>query len=689
MNYWPGWSEARRNPSSVMRKLVNPYSLQMDGIELIATELDRSLSLLTADPDSFIYRAWTVADQDVSVRPEEYDTNNRYLENVTAINGIVSGQTIALEPLTPEGFRVANPTSFFVSGSLSLDDFLLSGELHMGEYNPTDGEFLVTTVSGSLGGIPSDPSYHHAFTLPERFSNIRDAELGFRTFRDSEYEDIELTFEVPISGTRFVLDYHLKGIPTEITRTIDDVESVGSGVTYTNTQSWARNYISDADIDKDGIIDSREIELVNANLGERYNPGNAQDWEDNFAIYDVNHDGVIDSKDLAIVQHLSGTIRADGGDILEFAYPGTYTVEFSIPLDGYAATSSFYRDATGKDVRVVLAMEPFRNETFNHLKTNFPDGYVDTTYDPNLNVFYYLDNTTKAVYAVNYDSTGGVKQTYKIILPYEHKDMDFRGITYIDGLIYVLVVINGVPWIYLLQADYANPETSLVKLPVHSGDALSSDPDIYIRDSAGLTSGVTALGSIDNDRLVTIDENKIKVLYPLFDVYSAEVDAETNKTSMFFREKYEELDTSPSGTINQTYFHIWNVFDEFAFERGLTRYPGEDNSSLKTTCLDVYENKWTMDLQGVHYGLSRALRSDPYILSGSTHFQLNTLPAADRIDGTMLRFNNVPVYWDTVTEEKVFKDSAYLYSTFVFYSGSTEIFQIHGDILVVNEETLV
>jgi len=131
------------------------------------------------------------------------------------------------------------------------------------------------------------------------------------------------------------------------------------------------------------------------------------------------------------------------------------------------------------------------------------------------------------------------------------------------------------------------------------------------------------------------------------------------------------------------------VFDEYALERGLERQPGENNHSLKEASLDVFQNIWSIDPQGVHYGLSRALRSAPYILPTLNHFQLAASPVGDKISGTVLELNNEVVFWDSVTENKIYRDSAYLYSQYMFYSGTTEIFRLDGDNLIIHEDTLI
>jgi len=685
---WPGWSAAKRDLNSFARRMINPFSLLLDDLELMLPELERSLTLATADPDAFPYKAWVSDEDDISNHPNQYGSSDQYLNAVDSVNGNISGVAIGITEVTPDNFRIANPTGFFVSGSLPIDSLGLSGVPQMGEYDTTAGEYLITTVSGELSGETVEPSYAHGITIPEQFSNIAEAELGLRTFVDPMYTDITVDFEAAISGSRMVLDYHLGSMPT-ITRTIDNVTSDGEDLTtWTNTQDWKTVYETRDDLDNDGIIDAREEQLIIPHLGIKRSDDPVA-WDELYAQYDLNGDEVIDELDLLRVQTLANTIRPDGGDILEFGAAGAYSITFQIPRDGYAGTTSFYRNAVGPDVRIDLSMESFRNETFGHLLTNFDEGYIDSAYDPSLGVFYYLDEINRCIWAVKYDAIGINRDKFKIILPYEHKNTQFRGITYIDNLIYVLVIINGKTWIYLIETSISNPEASLVKLPVHAGNIMNGDPDIRIRDGEGLSSGVTSLGSIDSDRLMTIDGDNLKFLYPLVDVYSRDVNERTTKSNLVFREKYDSLTPYPEATMLQTYFHLWNVFDEYALERGLERHPGENNSSLKETCLDVYDNPWTMDPQGIHYGIARSLRSSPYIITDPLTYRLSSAPASERISGTLLRHNDVPVWWDTITEDKVYRDSAYLYSKFMFYSGETEMFRIENDTLKVNEDALI
>jgi len=584
----PKWSKAYVDPESFYQSFVNPYALTIEQLDSNIVEIEETILPSVVDPDAHPWRAWVVATEDVA------NSDATFFDVVTEVIGTVSGNTIPLEIITNDNFLNARATAYYVSGAIDL-----SGnpgyEASAATFNP-----LTNAVYISYEGIDT----HSIAGLPLRWGGEGSADL---LFTDPLEITVPIDRSVPHTAFRIVLDRHVLMELSGYTATdvlqekrdndvTDDLSNIISLVD-TSGPTWnTEKYNENLDFDKDGIIDQREIDEINAHVGKSRANFTRTEWSTLYSKYDINGDGIINIQDVNAVLSAKSSIR-NKGTIVNFLQTGRWRFDLRSTSDGRALTSAF--------VFVDNQMRHVRGATFGILDNYTPPGCTQAVWHPYLEHFFMLNTIEHSIVGVKYNGRV-VADSRKYPMPIRAPGSTVRGIALRGETLVVLRKDSQGHSLLMMDTTLGAIDSDIKVLPIH--DTSRIDENIYVRDGVGLVDahGLTFLGE---SRLATIDEGQLKVLLGIFDVATV-FENDTGVFSLHMREAYESLETIPQYTVYPTFFHLFNPVDHFAFNWGLTRLPGEDNYDLKQRYMDVWTNFPGRDRQGIVYGIARELGTD-------------------------------------------------------------------------------
>lgn len=134
----------------------------------------------------------------------------------------------------------------------------------------------------------------------------------------------------------------------------------------------------------------------------------------------------------------------------------------------------------------------------------------------------------------------------------------------------------------------------------------------------------------------------------------------------FFKEKYDDL-TINGTSYQQTYFNLWNWFDEFGLLLDTPRLNGEKNQDYKARLLEVFQYRANSATQGYINGTSRELGLDYWGCYPSGEYPTNIWP-----DGNIP--SGVPIYVSGIYPSGV-QDTAKINALFdpAFYSTVVDV----------------
>jgi hypothetical protein len=660
---FPKWSTAYVDPNSNANILLTPFANAMEYLENTANEINRDAKVLTCDPDKHPWRQWLfnkldVLEFDVTVA----DSKENYISNINFIDGIIEDEFILIKKVDSEAefYYPSIPTEWYVSGILSSPISGTINSCHM--YNNQ-----LTVVSSS--GTSYDPGVIHSIQLPNRWLgnlSLSEDTLLIKTITDPNYSDITVSIIANDFGYRQLLEHQFKDKYDKVL-VVDEFASIESGYTIYLTSGFTlldtSNYnvrdISLIDLDNDGIVDTKELDLIDSVFGKRKADFTTQDWELKYKKYDINGDLVIDDRDKAIVAKFLNSVSRTATAI-EFDNPGKYTVTYSMPNDSLAGTTAII-----PIVSPVPSLEYFRNNINDYLNSIWTSGFVDATYDNDKRIYYYLDNISKSVWAYEIDrELGTVFDKIKLLLPM------FKNIE-----------LRGRPKIIIMQTDQDSPEEFVYVQEINSGNRASGDVDIILRDRSGLTQYASGLTIIDDSKLVTFDEGNIKILLPLNDYYySDNINVDGNTIHM--REKYEELSISPSGQVSPIFQNIFNRFDFHGQDKGIRRLPGEDNVSFKKRILDVYQHFPSRDKRGIIYGIERELGLPVLDIAPDDLTIIPSIVTSGNAESMSIYYSGEVVPYDNINYETVYLYGKRSHDIVSYISSGTTLLSIDREIIL-------
>lgn len=660
----PKWSAGYYDPNSNVNKLVTPFVNIYEYFENIIQSIHEDGVIKRVDTDKHPFRRWVTDIYDVlTFNTDVYKTADDFIRNVSIINGTISGEIIHLtEVNTDEDFFFPEmENGWYIADELNLD----------AEVIPSSLEFLSPyLVSFTPPSSPAnEPGKLDYISLPDTwFPHINNnSELSIYTTEDDpNYIFVSKQITITNPNTRIKLDHQLGDRADKLTIKRDN-EEILSGFIFVDTTSYIIGETFLGDLDDDGMIDSREIDLINSVMGYSRSNFSASEWDEKYSKYDIDGNGVINEKDRFVIESLLNTMSVDSSAIL-FDLPGQYKIEYSVPYEG-AATKAI---ASKNNELIYL-----KNDELDYLKSQWPTEYVDMTYDQDKGITYYLDNLTKSVWAYEDNILGQTNDRFKLPLPL-YTGIQLIGIEYNEYRIYILAKINNQYKIITLRTDIDNILQNVFIIPIHSGH--TPDGFIRTRDAAGLVDP-KGLAIINGCKLVTYDESKLKLLLPIYDVFYRSTD-EDIKPRLNFREKYESLEIE-NGTVSQIYNTLWNMIDNHGEEKGLYRLPGETNITFKNRIMDVFKHFPSRDVNGAIYGISREL--------GQGTFDINIIPEVHLLSHSITKENKdtvklyedgIEIEYDEVKTIPQYMHGKYTHDKIEYIKNNVVVLTIDKDIVI-------
>jgi hypothetical protein len=447
--------------------------------------------------------------------------------------------------------------------------------------------------------------------------------------------------------------------------------TIVSGYNLVDTSTYTIRDVYIGDLDGDGIIDATEIELLTAQIGNNKNDYTNTEWETTYKKYDINGDESITNSDLEILKNLVSSVARNASAIY-IDSPGNYIINYSLPLDNYAATTSVFSGRNNN-------MQHFRNTEHGYLQKLWGAEYKGMTYDKDKDIYYLINNNTKKVIACEIDDNNQVMDRMDIQLPL-FNNMELLGLAYFEYRIYVLATIDGNGYIFIVSTDISSIKDTIIRIPIHSGTLSTVKTEAYLRDSLPIANTAVGLAVINN-KLFYYDSEYIYILLPLYDYMIMSADSNDQPT-ISFREAYETIHTLPASETIPVYQNIWNRLDFHGEKKGLIRLPGESNVSFKQRIMNTYKYFPSRDKQGSMYGIQRELGVEQI---ASYEPNINILPSpivSGDIDSIRVFSGNEYIPVISSTSETVYKDGKYLNDKLTLNLSGDNTLVIDGDILL-------
>jgi len=669
---FPTWSAAYADPNSAANRLLNPLANAIEYLENINIDIQSDAILLRTDIHKHPHKRWLVDKRDVL----DYDTTiyqneQNYLSAVTTIIGTIGSTQIALQEVATE-FDFYTPvmqTGWYVASSL---EHLSSGIIN--SCAVINNKLYINMTEAADGS--KDPGIIDEYTLPHSWvPNIyKDETLQYTsTFEDIVYQEIIKDVIITEFNQRITLDHQLqdqsqKLLVEDLFATLPDgTPTYTTDFQFLDTSEYTVRDVYVGDLDDDGIIDEREIDIINANMNKT-----RSDFTDTalFDKYDINGDGIINGSEITIIEAIINTIQNNVSAIV-FTNPGKYRISYKIPANGLGASKAIYNREN--------SLTPVQSETYGYLPSIWPSGYIDAAWDQDKSLTYYLDNDTKSVWAYETDILGNTLDRYKIQLPLL-SNLQLRGIYYSNYRIYVLSFSGTKPYIYTIRTDIDDFENYIEKIEIHSGNE-STNLYTIERDGYGLSPNAIGLAMINNNKLVTIDNDQIKLLMPIYDYFYRSTDTNGILT-LNFRENYDALTLTPSGQIYPIYQELWNAINIHGEEKGLPRIPGETNASYKARILDVFTHFPDRTKVGSLYGIQRELGLP--IEELDLHETVHVLPSPitkENMDSVSIFDDNQKIEITEISIKNEYRYGKYSHDTITFLSSGVTLATINRDII--------
>lgn len=323
-------------------------------------------------------------------------------------------------------------------------------------------------------------------------------------------------------------------------------------------------YDSEIDFDKDGIISWSDIEFLKKYL----NIDQGEMTPDEWAVIDgadLDRDGMIGSKDLSIAmtRYPSFGLGVYGAVIFPATYFGKADITFTVSEETPAALVR-----TGDSLSIVYTNAPI----VSVMKR--------VTYDSVTGIWYGITNDGLSLRAFRVSQTGHVVSD--VLLRTSRWGTAVRLID--------VTVCSG--YLFLLMGDGL---TSRVEVfDIHKEFVVESECVIPV-------TGVVAPSAIaitDSWTVFLVSGKSVTRCTPLRDLFYDDADA------TFITRPYS-LTTNDGTSVDVTPVYIFNSFDSFFYNLGLTRAPGLSNEEFLLVGLDVFVHPRNNTRVGMSHGMTR------------------------------------------------------------------------------------
>jgi len=636
---FPSWSEAKRNPISNVRVLMNQLGWQLDDIDSKLYDLNSANFLTQLDPLTEPYMGYVTPIWGWDIHEPDsgwYEALDRLPDReLTGIIGDPTDQTIPSYTVNIQlvdglkSYLAAPPTDYYIETKLPIDgtNKYIPG-VDDGSGNPityTTAARIMAVVQNNmyimLDYSDGDPAYIKV-AIPSNFisgemkqpkiyngtGDIIQEEMGevyggpytqdeaidfyidngdsltFEEAADPLIRENEARLVVEGPSKQILIGHFVRHNTITATNTLDGSAAIVT-TEYTTTDYNTSKYKEQYDFNNDGIIDDYDKDELMVNIGRSSSNYSAEEWEEKYAKYDINGDGEIDNTDLSLFMDAHMSVKFHG-TILKFDNNGIFIVKYKYIDNGM--TEAIY------DNNEEVAFLPTRDALNNEDILPLPTDWKMACYSPLLQSYLYLNKDEHKIVIIKYDTDliENVLDKWAIYLPIKTGADATISMDVFGNKLYVLMKYDGKYVIvkYTLDDNF-NDEYEIRY--VHNNKVDKVGVTIKQRDQEGILDPV-GIKVLSDDLMIVVDRIgngflNVKLIRGIYDYAMIDTFNENGQRALFTRERYDIL-KSGENILTQVYYHIWNRYDDFAFELGLFRMPGEGNINLRNRIYNYLNN---------------------------------------------------------------------------------------------------
>lgn len=345
------------------------------------------------------------------------------------------------------------------------------------------------------------------------------------------------------------------------------------------------------DLDGDGIIWNSDIALINSYRGVSQSDVTPTEWAD-ISVLDINGNGVFDDDDYAMAVYHFNTL-ADG------VYAA---VEVSTSITGIVTIT--YQPKQDRPIGIKSNNDGYAILYGDDIMTSF--GSI-VAYDPELDIHYVTTGSSQQIKALRRLSDGSIISDVMIGIPANHHSENITGLAVSNGIL--IAVTSGDTGSYIYFGDTLIEYVDVLdySIPLPSGvtpDAMTFSPDDRLIITAGENLYIYKPG---RNRYIVIDEQ------------------------VYLNQRHTILDASDESVVLIPSY-VFNSFDAFAYNLGMSRPWGSDNLAMRRMIFDFFEHTHGHTKSGMEYGIARELGYVNQTIAGTMTYMLsNPIDTEDAI----------------------------------------------------------
>lgn len=344
-------------------------------------------------------------------------------------------------------------------------------------------------------------------------------------------------------------------------------------------------YNSLYDIDGDGYISSEDIQFIRAAIGTNVGSVPAAEWRNTYQKFDKDRNGRITESDVRAAFASEGAIYQTSL-LVRNPIDGPVTINYEYNETPY---TTYFSDS-----------DPVRGGA--------PDALLPTDVDVRIKDGRYTSEAgiTVGINIERNEIWAGRRTLFRWALSRvarpEPDRLLVRGMTSVDDVVFVLVSAeDNIP---SLDGPVPGVTIALVRIDTLR-EGIEYTEDIIPISGIQLEEDETPTGLVSTRR-----KDRFRILTDLGNIYTVEMGWNSVSRRVNTVLISQDIPLEPEGITR-----IFNDLDNFAFNLGITRNPGENNDLLYTRVRESIEYPAGNDIQGIHTGTSRELSTYVPILS--------------------------------------------------------------------------
>jgi len=337
---------------------------------------------------------------------------------------------------------------------------------------------------------------------------------------------------------------------------------------YIDRSSCNGNYIQSYDVDNNGVINKKELILLQEHKNKTSYDYTPEEW-DKLKWMDIDGDGTIGQADYT---YLSSIIPSMKGDIkscitLPVNSVGTYYVTYEIKVE-----------------KPTLVISSYGQYKIFYDTDEISKLYSKIIFDEATQILYGISKKDKLLYAIRVDSDFSILSTSRLFVNTGLEKHTITDVAIHNGYIFVLTEYNSNYYIF-----YEDSRKEFLEYIDRKGKIIL---DSYTKIT-GLLIDQTGYFYLHNDRfLFKIKAHRNKFL-------------EMNDT-VYFNIDYPITNLSGDPIILLPWT-VFNSFDSFAYSFGIERPAGCNNIKMKELIYDFWKYQQSNTAIGINYGIKREL----------------------------------------------------------------------------------